>query len=62
MDFITISGWLFGLISLIFGIIQLLQKNKCKKQINVINKQKQKIGKKSTGYQTGNNSTININK
>ncbi|MBT3207286.1 MAG: hypothetical protein HN704_03175 [Bacteroidetes bacterium] len=62
MDFISISGWLFGLISFIFGIIQLIQKNKYKKQLNFINKQEQKIGKKSTGYQTGNNSTININK
>ena len=62
MDFITISGWFFGLVSLIFGIVQLMQKNKFKKQINLINKQKQKIGKEGTGYQTGSGGTININK
>lgn len=59
MDFFTISGWLFGLISLIFGIVQLLQKNKYKKQIKNI-QQEQKIGKGGTGYQAGE--TININK
>jgi len=59
MDFFTISGWLFGLISLIFGIVQMLQKNKYKKQIKNI-RQKQNIGKGSTGYQAGE--TININK
>lgn len=54
MDFIAISGWVFGLISLIFGIIQMMQKNKYKKQI----KQKQNIKGGSTGYQSGRD--INI--
>ena len=54
MDFITISGWFFGLISLIFGIVQMMQKNKYKKQI----KQNQNIKGGSTGYQSGGD--INI--
>ena len=49
MDFITISGWCFGLLSLIFGIVQMMQKNKYKRQL----KQKQKIKGNSTGYQSG---------
>ncbi len=59
MDFFTISAWLFGLISLIFGVVQLIQKNKYKKQIKNI-RQEQNIGKSGTGYQAGE--TININK
>lgn len=59
MDFFTVSGWIFGLISLIFGIIQLIQKNKIKKQIKNI-QQEQNIGKGGTGYQAGEK--ININK
>ena len=54
MDFIAISGWFFGLVSLIFGIIQMIQKNKYKKQIE----QKQNIKDGSTGYQSGRD--INI--
>ncbi len=59
MDFFTFSGWLFGLISLIFAVVQLIQKNKYKKQIKNI-RQEQNIGKRGTGYQAGE--TININK
>ncbi|MCK4663685.1 MAG: hypothetical protein KAT68_12515 [Bacteroidales bacterium] len=62
MDFFSISGWIFGLVSFIFGIVQMIKKNKYKKQINLSNKQKQKIGNESTGYQTGTGGTININK
>ena len=54
MDFIAISGWFFGLVSLIFGIIQMMQKNKYKKQIE----QQQNIKGGSTGYQSGRD--INI--
>ena len=55
MDFITISGWCFGLLSLIFGIVQMMQKNKCKRQL----KQEQNIEGNSTGYQSRRD--ININ-
>ena len=34
VDFWTFSGWLFGLISLIFGVIQFFQKTKYKKELN----------------------------
>lgn len=56
MDFLTITGWIFGLASFIFGIVQLIQKNKYKKQVKNI-KQKQKIKKDSTGYQAGGDIT-----
>lgn len=42
-SFITISGWLFGLISCVCAIIQTIQKNKYKKQIY-----NQKINAKDT--------------
>jgi len=59
MDFLTISGWIFGLVSFIFGLIQLIQKNKYKKQlVNNVN-QKQNVKKKSKGYQAGRDITVN---
>lgn len=57
MDFFAISGWIFGLASFVFGIIQLIQKNKYKKQVKTI-KQNQKINKDSTGYQAGGDISI----
>lgn len=59
MDFFTISGWIFGLVSLIFGIVQLMQKNKYKKQVVDNSTQKQKVKNSSTGYQASGD--ININ-
>jgi len=59
MDFITISGWIFGLASFIFGIVQLIQKNKYKKQLVNNVKQNQTIKKDSKGYQAGHDITIN---
>ncbi|MFW5804252.1 MAG: hypothetical protein ACOCWG_03365 [bacterium] len=57
MDFFMVSGWIFGLASFIFGIVQLMQKNKYKKQVKTI-KQKQNIKKESTGYQAGGDISI----
>ena len=60
MDFFSISGWIFGLATFIFGIIQMVQKNKYKKQVINTNTQKQKVKNSSTAYQAGGD--ININK
>lgn len=60
MDFFSISGWIFGLASLIFGIIQMVQKKKYKKQVINKSTQKQKVKNSSTGYQAGGD--INTNK
>ena len=61
-DFISISGWVFGVISLVFGVIslgiaiyQLLEKKKYQKQVNTI---KQK-NEKGNNYQSSNDMTVN---
>ena len=59
VDFWTLSGWLFGLISLIFGVIQFFQKTKYKKELNKFT-QKQTIKGNGTGYQSMGD--INIGK
>ena len=59
MNFLTISGWIFGLASFIFGIVQMVQKNKYKKQVINKSNQKQKVKNSSTGYQASGD--ININ-
>lgn len=48
---ISISGWIFGLISCICAVIQTISKNKYKKQL--ITKQKVKAGKHAQVTQIG---------
>ena len=54
-DFISISGWVFGVISLGIAIYQLLEKKKYQKQVNTI---KQK-NEKGNNYQSSNDMTVN---
>lgn len=56
-DFFTISGWLFGLISLAIAIAQYGQKEKYRKKL----KMEQNNDRGSTGYQA-ENITVNNKK
>ncbi len=56
-DFITISGWIFGLISMVIAISQCLQKEKYRKKL----KMEQNNDHSSTGYQA-ENMTVNNKK
>jgi len=56
MDFFLIlSGWVFGLISCIIAIIQIIKKEKYKKMLNANINQFIKAGNKSTITQIGEN-------
>jgi len=50
-DFFTYTGWLFGLLSLIFGIFQWYQKNECKKKLEGKNKFSIRNAPNSQNYQ-----------
>jgi len=62
-DFITWSGWLFGLVSVIIAVFQYLGKEKLKKQINNINNSSTTMTSGDGGVNVGKNSGgINIGK